>query len=70
MWPPFVVQGHHLHDMQYIVAVCPFFVHPLCQLEMVIVCSFWVAFECCRLFWSDFEVMNCHGVEKKEVTNK
>jgi hypothetical protein len=31
---------------------------------------FCVAFECHGFFGSDFEVMNGHGIEKKEVNNK
>jgi hypothetical protein len=49
---------------------CPFSVCPLCQLEVVIVSSFYVAFKCHSLFLSNSEVMNGHGMEKKEINNK
>jgi hypothetical protein len=44
-------------------------VRPLRQLEVVTVCSLCAAFECHSFSGSDFEVMNGHGVEKKEVND-
>jgi hypothetical protein len=50
--------------------LCSFFVCPLHQLEVVTVCSICVAFECRSFFGCDFEVMNGHSIERKEVNNK
>jgi hypothetical protein len=37
--------------------------------EVVTACSFCDVFECHRFFGSDLEVINGHGVEKKEVNS-
>lgn len=52
------------------MAVCPFFVCPLCHLEVATGSSFCVVFKGHSFFLSDFEVMNGHGVGKKEFNNK
>jgi hypothetical protein len=49
--------------------LCSFFFRPLRQLEVVTVCSLCVVLECHSFFGTDFEVMNGHGVEKKEANN-
>jgi hypothetical protein len=46
--------------------LCPFFVHPLCSMEAVTV-VFVLHFS---FFESDFEVINCLGIEKKGANNK
>jgi hypothetical protein len=60
-----IIRTRFFHD----ATLCSFFVHPLCQLEVVTVCSLCVAFKCRSFFGSDFEVMNGHGFEKKEVND-
>jgi hypothetical protein len=61
-----IIRTGFFHD----ATLCSFFVHPLLQLKVVTVCSLCVAFECHSFFGSDFEVMNGHGIEKKEVNDK
>jgi hypothetical protein len=59
-----IIRTVFFHD----ATLCPFFVRPLRQLEVVTVCSLCVAFECHSFFGSDSEEMNGHGVEKEEVS--
>jgi hypothetical protein len=70
MHHPCMLQGHHLHGMQCSMAV---FIHSL-----FILCVSWkwsLFFFVCVLhssvvgFGSDFEVINGHGIEKKEVNS-
>jgi hypothetical protein len=61
-----IIHTVFFHD----ATLCPFFVHPLRQLEVVTVCSLSVVFECYAFFGSDSEVMNGHDIEKKEVNDK
>lgn len=65
-----IVQGHHLYSLQCIITVGPFFPHSLCQLIVVAVSSFYGVFESCSFSGSDFEVINGHGVENKDVNSK
>jgi hypothetical protein len=58
-----IIRTVFFHD----ITLCPFFVRPLRQLEVVTVCSLCVVLKCHRFFGSDFEVMNGHGIKKKEV---
>jgi hypothetical protein len=56
MKPPCIIQGHHLNG-----CLCPFFVHPLCLLKVIIACFFCAALEC----HSVSEAMNNHVNEQK-----
>jgi hypothetical protein len=61
-----IISTGFFHDAM----LCSLFVHPLRRLEVVTICSLCVAFECHSFFGSDSEVMNGHGVVKKEVNDK
>jgi hypothetical protein len=54
-----------LHAMEH-GCFCPFFVHPLCQMEVATACSC-VSFKSHSFSGSDFEVMNVQDIKKKEV---
>jgi hypothetical protein len=58
-----IIHMGFFHD----ATLCSFFLRPLHQLEVVTVCNLCVEFKCQSFFGSDFEVINGHGVEKKEV---
>jgi hypothetical protein len=50
----------------------PFFVHPLCHLEVVTPSFVSVCVFCIQVLWvfgCYIEVMNGHGIEKKEVNS-
>jgi hypothetical protein len=69
MWPPLCSSRSSLalHAMQY--GCLPFLAHPLDQLKVVTV-LFVLHSSVMVLFGIDFEVMDGHGIEKKEVNNK
>jgi hypothetical protein len=71
MWPPFHSSRLSFagQTMQY-SWLCQFFAHPLCQLELITVCSFGVVFEYHRFLQTNFGVMNDLWIEGEGVSNK